>query len=822
MPEQQRKKDQFRLNGGLNTEASEISFPDGFTTDEANYDLELDGSRRRRKGLAAESGGFTKALDGGDSLSSGEQSVSFLWKNVGGDPTKRFWVHKLDSKLYFTDDDTIPSNNWRTDHIDLDDYALGGSLAAPDFTSGKGELFVASATTKPLRIVYDSGSDVFNVHELSIQIRDFDTIDDQTPLNYQPASAGTPADVEDADLTADHYYNLRNRGWKDNDMETYADNKSKWPSKNMAWHRGYRRQTDVTYSDLDGVQVFNSDKMEAEASGLSSAPLGSLLVNIFDDTVGFSESIAGPGASFKLDLVPVITSTVADPWEITLDETGHGWSVNDKVEISGFIIEYTSTGGGTNNLDLSGSIVTVTATGANDWKFEVAKPSDFSTIGTISAAIWYVTRTANRSTGTGPLTSGPAAIEFHEGRLFYAGIPDGAWADYIFFSQVAITPRNYTRCHAENDPTDPNENALLPNDGGYAIVPNIGNVKKLVSMRQSLLVFSDEGVWELTRGRTGAFTPDSFQVRKITDAECTSAMSPIKVDNTAFYTGPKGIYMIRPNQFTSVLEAVNISEAAVQTLWNKIGATYQPRVKTVYDDAKKRLLFMVGGSGLMRTWETAPATDTAARFYNVVLGLDLRLNAWFKYEFRSASTAGVLGAFAISGADDSNSNKKVKYLCQTASATVTVCDMDQTAYLDFDGSESPLPYFYTGWDNIGDFQRRRQAPVITVYAKRTETGYTQTGNGWDGDNESSNLLTAFWDWTDDSVSGKIGSENETYRHVRGFVPSGATDVDGYPVVVTRNKIRGRGRVLQLRFQGAATKDSHLLGFTTNYKVSRGR
>src|SRR5210317_28029 len=60
--EQQTSKNQFRLNGGLNTEINELNFPDGFTTVEANYELLLDGSRRRRKGLALESGGSSKAV----------------------------------------------------------------------------------------------------------------------------------------------------------------------------------------------------------------------------------------------------------------------------------------------------------------------------------------------------------------------------------------------------------------------------------------------------------------------------------------------------------------------------------------------------------------------------------------------------------------------------------------------------------------------------------------------------------------------------------------------------------------------------------------
>ena len=51
MPELQRVKNHFKLNSGLNTESNEINFPDGFTTDEQNYELLVDGSRRRRKGL---------------------------------------------------------------------------------------------------------------------------------------------------------------------------------------------------------------------------------------------------------------------------------------------------------------------------------------------------------------------------------------------------------------------------------------------------------------------------------------------------------------------------------------------------------------------------------------------------------------------------------------------------------------------------------------------------------------------------------------------------------------------------------------------------
>ena len=185
----------------------------------------------------------------------------------------------------------------------------------------------------------------------------------------------------------------------------------------------------------------------------------------------------------------------------------------------------------------------------------------------------------------------------------------------------------------------------------------------------------------------------------------------------------------------------------------------------------------------------------------------------------------------------------MKFQAQLTTTTVDTCDMNQTAYQDFNGSESPLPYLVTGWDSSAGFQRRKQAPVIHVYNKRTGTGWTDAGGGnWTENNTGSTLMTPFWDWTEATqwnnpsspssqenwdasdnnygVSGKIGKQVETYRRVRSFTPLATSNVDGYPVLATRNKVRGRGRVLSMRFDGATAKDSHLLGFTMNYKITR--
>ena len=827
MPQSQAEKQMYQVNMGLHTESSELGFPAGYTKAEANYTIEKDGSRRRRKGIQQEASGANKTIT---AMAGNEVTQSFLWKNVGGDPSKRFWVHKLDSQLYFTDDSTAPSAAWHSDNIELDDYQLTGNTddianLPIGMTQGRGDLFVSCSAFFTLQIKYDVGTDSFTVRELNPQIRDYTTIEDDTLVNYEPdAAAGTPA-IDDADLTDDHYYNLRNRGWKDSDIVAYAGSKARWPSRVMQWWRGYRRQTDVSYSDLDGIQVFDSNKMEAEATANSSAPVGSLFIRIKDDTVGYQEVATGEGTMGQ-DPSPTLNK-VPTPWELTVNDVAHSKSIGQNVSMF-FGINYTTTGGKSVNVSYSDTYE-ITATAASTWTVEVPIPADYASGGTIvsSIVLWTDDRPLDRSTGTGPLTEGPRAVQFHDGRLWMAGINDPAYADHIFYTQVVRSDRELERCHMEFDPTDPNNNTPLDTDGGYVVIPGIGNIKTMISIRNGLLVFSDEGVWELAANR-GPWTPNSGGVRKLTGAECVSPLSPIIVDETVMYASPKGWYIIAPNQYTGVLEAQNITQETIQGEWLKITQANLELLKSTYDDAKRQVLLQLPGTDLLRDGFTAGDHSTALRFVNTVLGLDLNNGAWFKWEFKNASTAspnaGLYGIFAISEADGTDRAKKLKFLTGDAAANrCVICDMDTTDYLDYGPSgreESPLPFLHTGDDTVGDFQRRKQAPIITVFSKRTETGYTSTGSGWTGDNESSTTMTAYWDWTDDSVSGKIGSSQQVYRHNRAFVPASADDVNGYPVVVTRNKVRGRGRALSLRFEGAAGKDSHILGFHTNYKVSR--
>jgi hypothetical protein len=88
--------------------------------------------------------------------------------------------------------------------------------------------------------------------------------------------------------------------------------------------------------------------------------------------------------------------------------------------------------------------------------------------------------------------------------------------------------------------------------------------------------------------------------------------------------------------------------------------------------------------------------------------------------------------------------------------------------------------------------------------------------------ESALKMQARWDWSDHINSGEFGSEIECYKRPRMYLPASAADTfdDGYPLVVARHKIRGKGRSLHLKFTAQPGKDAWLYGYSLQYQVSR--
>ena len=823
--ESKSQKNQFKLDSGLNTEINELGFPDGFTTDETNYEILVDGSRRRRKGLAEEASGASKTVA---THTTAEFHQAYVWRNVGGDPSKEVVVYRKGDVLHFADADETVSNAWSTQQVNLDQFSDTATAATVDnltvtFSQGRGDLFVGGAYVRPFYVEYDSVADTYTGVEILVRCRDYTTVDDGTHVAFEPTGTITDA----------HRYNLRNRGWSEDEYTTFETDTGKFPARNAIWYKGYERYGDtqlgaanIHADDLPKRWSASSLKMDAEVFGNSSAPKGALFINPRDTTTGVA--IAGSVLGSIQDISTWSQSDLGGgEWEVTITTAADtGLGIGDEVTISGQQSDYSYLVG-SEAIDALWSMngtytVTTASAGAGPYTFKIQNVDEpygwsFGTGGTWNDQYLLL---GQIDTGTGLVRDGGvattkayAAVEFHAGRVFYGGLHTQEWADTIFFSQLAVARDDYRKCYQEADPTDETFNSAVATDGGFLVVPGMGSVVNMVSVRDALIVLSRDGIWEIQGGR-GGFSATNYAVRKLSEESCTSATGIMRIENVIIYTGPGGIHMISPNQYTGQLEVQNIITQTIQTKWNSVETAEQERCQALFDDAQKRAYFLVKNDDV---------STVDANCYNEILVFDTKKSAWYRYTF---TANGLLTGVAIPTADDPSNNKKMKFIYEATSTTVKVADFNQTSFDDWDGSNGPLPYLLTGHDPMRDFQRRGQAPIITVFSKRTETGYTESGNGWAGDNTSSTTMYARWDWTENdpsvetSVSNKIGAGQEVYRHIRNFVPAGATDTDGYPVVTTRNKVRGRGRVLQLKFKGATDKDSHILGFTVNTATTR--
>ena len=136
-----------------------------------------------------------------------------------------------------------------------------------------------------------------------------------------------------------------------------------------------------------------------------------------------------------------------------------------------------------------------------------------------------------------------------------------------------------------------------------------------------------------------------------------------------------------------------------------------------------------------------------------------------------------------------------------------------TDWLSYNGIGIDSPGFLiTGWTGFGDFQRMKQIPYLTVYSLKTESGFDAQYNPV---NTSSILVQSQWSWTNSEASGKWSAPFQAYRHKRFWAPESSDSGfdDGEYVIKTRNKLRGRGNVLSLKFSTEPKKDFKLLGWS---------
>jgi len=749
---------------GINTEASPLTFPENASLDEYNFDLLIDGSRKRRLGMDYESG-FTKTSTGVDLEASSAAFNSFVWEQAGGSSTLDIIVVQIGSELYFFDSGGgTPSDSPLNGGSSL---TIAGSDSSVTWTAASlnGSLILTVGTERIIILTYDEGTDTVTQASTSLETRDL--------WGEQPDATLTGSYVLPS-VPQYYLYNITNQGFpishecwnsetgggltKTNPAYWHYSKLGRWPATSSLYSFGVADSgSDARY--VGAYSPWLADNSWAESTILPAK--GKVIVDIFNRGAARAQAIEA--LSFFFSSTPLFADV---------------------------------------------------------------------TYGRVNSVASYA------------------------GRVFYtfavSGVEDLAptapnLATSILFSQTAKDTPALSACYAQNDPTAVDFNQPLDTDGGFISIPEAGQIFKCVPMGNSLFVFAANGVWEV-HGGENVFSATNQSVSKVSSVGAISTDAIISGEDGIMYWSKAGIYRIGINDVTLRGLAENITQNTIQGLYNAIPEEAKTKAKGVYDQASRQF-----------KWLYRSNTLPNEGFFDSELVFHLNLGAFSVNKINSlASDSPYVGGYIplkgilyqtevidiIDGTDDvfvlsddvvindkvvsdiASSTKYLAFMPTGSDYSFTFAEYGQAEWYDWksedDTGVDAAALLLTGYLTAGDSSKKKQANYMTTYMKRTEDGFSPSGDSVIVSNPSGCLVQSQWEWTNNAGAGKWGREFQAYRLPRNYTPESASDdlsSYGYTVVRTKSSLRGHGRALSLQFKTEAGKDCHIYGWGLNVSAT---
>lgn len=467
-------------------------------------------------------------------------------------------------------------------------------------------------------------------------------------------------------------------------------------------------------------------------------------------------------------------------------------------------------------------------------------------------------RTAGGVTYTETTEFRPSVCSFFAGRVWYAGVNNSTDTGKVYFSQVMTTPDKVGYCYQANDPTSEVISDLQDDDGGVIVIPEASNILKLVPLGRGIAVLATNGIWFIS-GIDLAFTASSYSVEKITNVGCLSEAAVVSVENALLYWSNSGIYAIQPGNTGAEYTANNISDGTLKSFYNSIPILNKRYVTGAYNSREKLVYWLYSTD--------AKANDEDNVFSkNAMLVLDLKLNVFYWHNFNTnyngipieiVTTTESLAATEVSDnvlADGDivyanedkvqtqisnvKSQKQIfKVLCTFNEGSIdgplvhSFADFENTRNADtkfkdfysnsddaqgyFDDAVEATAYVITGY-NLADVgpARNKTGQYLSVFMNKTETAFDSNTQPV---NESSCWLQTRWDFTNSAIPNKWTDEVQVYKQPRMFLASPNTAFDdGYALVVSKNKLRGRGKAIQMKFRSEEGKDMQIVGWSGTF------
>lgn len=788
----------FAFVKGLITEANPLTYPEGASLDEDNMDLKANGSRVRRTAIDYELGAVTTVTVGAtDANMQTWASDAFLWRGVAGSASLNHVIKQTGRYLTVHNVDVNVVSVAAIHTVDLNLFKADVALAADrvgdtpvDITYGNGVAYVVSPVIEPFYIELHADLATYTNHQITQSIRDFEGLDDGLAVDTRPPAADLTA-LQAAPL-ADHYYNLINQGWNDTHLATYiAGGTGTWVGVTaITLAVGATTQIEVP----NNLALVNGKSVDINGVII---PGGDPNIN---GTHVISNVTAGATTTFT---IPIDTSTAVGPY------TGGSYRLA------------TTAGVAPSNSD----IWTYGKDASDVFAPTLMDKQWFGTTHAPKGRYIYNPYNMDRSTNSVNLVPAthdyvtlarPSTCAYYAGRLWTSGIATSKLAGTIFFSKVITNVAlDAGKARQEADPTSEIISALQPDDGGVINIPETGAIHKLVPVANGIAIVAQNGVWLVRGGSDTGFTADIFSVVKVTSVGCDAPKSVVTVEGSLLYMSRSGIYLISPDQSGLSLQAQNITQNTIQSEFNSIPYTKLQLCKAVFDPVEREVKFYY-------------TTDTASLYtyrYDRVLTLDMRLQAFYKSSISGTSgvhphVSAVFPSLNVHATGVYESG--IRHFCAIPNVgnwDYSVAVMYNNNFMDwftFDSiGVSFDSYVETGYELFDDAMRNKTIDHIFIFMERTEL----TATDGTENNQSSCLMQVKFDWTDNTNSQKWTDPLEVYVYTKPFLLNfspanpGTENLDyGYSVITKKEKVRGTGKALRLRFESTPGKDMRILGW----------
>ena len=551
-------KEYNNFAGGLITEASPLAFPPNASFDEDNMELSRKGYRQRRLGLGPEDGHDYVTLTQSEYSSLPNRAIStYIWKNVSGDADLSILVVQYSRGLRFFNysESSISANPlYGGDVLEIEGDVVSIAPLGLDansqfsFTQINGDLLVAGGDDCVYRVRYNSDTDDMEVEAHGLLVRDIWGVEDgldpteRTVDKSNPLSGAQHTDL--TDNTSEHNYNIFNQGWYESILGASANFLAAYrniiPSGTTTSITPSNSEVPNRYFDTENSEYVNvsGDKILA---GNTLAPRGKNIIDVFYRGVS------------------------------------REWSTSDKSILTNFGLSEWGDG-------VSGSVSKLLQTGMS--------PEVGSGILVSGSLPYDWTR------------SGVYNVAVYASRIFYSGIIP-KYADplyqgdqlspnigsYIFYSQLVDNNTKIGKCYQEGDPTSLDNFDLVDTDGGFIIIPEMSTPLSMIPLANSLIVFAENGIWEITGGQAG-FSATNHEVRKVSDIDVIGKSTIVKAETSIYFWSEGGIYQLTYDVNSLNFIVQNITERSIQSFYNDISSSGKTFATGVYDPSRKVLSWL--------------------------------------------------------------------------------------------------------------------------------------------------------------------------------------------------------------------------------------